>query len=376
MKLARTEQGLSPTPRQIVAHLDRFVVGQQTAKRALAVAAHAHLRRAELMRRGHGRPWKKANVLLIGPTGTGKTMLGRHLAECLGVPFSVADATEYTEAGYYGKDVELMLTDLLARAGHSSEEAQRGIVFIDEVDKIARRTQGPQSGTGARDIGGEGVQQALLKLLEGREIQVPLASAHPWSRPEAVTLDTTSVLFICAGTFSELTNDRRDLRTIGFGTSGAMPDTETVTPSELVRYGMLAEFVGRLPVIAPVDALDLDALKRILVEPEDALVNEFRERLAWDGVELVVRPSALDALARAAQARSVGARGLRALMELACEQILFDAPERAGQRVVLDGDAVRRSLGERPCATDRNGDGPPPEGRRPVRRTRRKAVVD
>jgi len=342
MKASRSEQLGVPTPRQIVAHLDRFVIGQQEAKRALALAGYAHLRRTQ--RRGE-TGWRKANVLMIGPTGSGKTLLARHLAGVLRVPFCVADATEYTEAGYYGKDVELMVSDLFQQAGQSTEEAQRGVIFIDEVDKLARRTQGSPGSAGARDIGGEGVQQALLKLLEGREVQVSTGGAAPWNRQEGgSSVHTGEVLFICAGTFSDLHDELRPRRTVGFGGAEAARTPRAVGLRELVSFGMLAEFLGRLPVLVQLQPLGRRELEQILVEPQDALIAELRQRLALDGVELVVRSGAVRAIAEAAQQRGVGARGLRALVERVCAELLFDAPERPGTRFVLDGPYVRRRL--------------------------------
>jgi ATP-dependent Clp protease ATP-binding subunit ClpX len=206
------------TPRLILERLSLHVVGQERAKRALAVAAYSHLKRVALRRTHRGMPGvRKSNVLLVGPTGCGKTHLARTLAQVLDVPFHVADATEFTEAGYYGKDVESIVAELLAKAGHAVEEAQRGVVFIDEVDKIARRSQGHRSGVGARDIGGEGVQQALLKILEGREILVPLGAPQQWQRADTVTIDTTDILFVCAGTFTDVFAYSAEARAVGFG---------------------------------------------------------------------------------------------------------------------------------------------------------------
>jgi ATP-dependent Clp protease ATP-binding subunit ClpX len=253
------------------------------------------------------------------------------------------DATEYTEAGYYGRDVELMMTDLYARAGHDAEQARRGVVFIDEIDKLARRTQGAQSGAGSRDIGGEGVQQALLKLLEGREVAVPAAAGQPWGRQESVVIDTSDVLFICAGTFSDLHDGLAVHPPMGFGEgrSNARPG---IGVRELQAFGMLAELLGRLPVIVRLEELGPRALERVLTEPDDALVREFRQRLALDGIELVVRQTAIREVARQAHERGLGARGLRGLMEAVFADVLFDAPERAGARIVMDGGLVRRGL--------------------------------
>ncbi len=346
MKLTRPEHAPLPTPRDILEHLDRHVIGQQDAKRAIALAAYAHMRRAEAVRRGYDGLWRKSNILLIGPTGSGKTLLAQHLAGVLRAPITVADATEYTEAGYYGKDVELMITDLYLRAGHSVEDTQRGVVFIDEVDKLARRSQGAQNGAGARDIGGEGVQQALLKLLEGREVQVPAGAGQPWSRQESVVIDTTGILFVCAGTFTDLYGDLETRRPIGFdsGRGTGQRERRRIETKDLVAYGMLTEFLGRLPVVVELRSLTAHELERILVEPEDAVVKEFRSRLALDGVDLVVRQSAVREIVRYALARQVGARGLRAILEEVCADVLFEAPELGSRKVVVDAAYVRRQL--------------------------------
>jgi ATP-dependent Clp protease ATP-binding subunit ClpX len=336
-----------PTPRQIADRLSRYVIGQERAKRALAVAAYNHLRRTALRRgrRAASAP-RKSNVLLIGPTGCGKTHLARHLAQALDIPFHVADATEFTEAGYYGKDVEVMIAELLARAGHSVEQAQRGIVYIDEVDKIARRSQGHRAGVGARDIGGEGVQQALLKILEGREILVPLNLAQHWQRHDAVTVDTTDILFICAGTFTDIFAYSAEGRLVGFGArdGAARRAARRVRQKDLLEYGMLAEFLGRLPVVVQLDELGPDELLEVLTEPPDAVIREVKDLLASDGVDLAFTDGALHEIVRFATERGAGARGLRAIVEEAVADLLFEAPERRGTRVSIDAAFVRRRL--------------------------------
>jgi ATP-dependent Clp protease ATP-binding subunit ClpX len=337
-----------PTPRQIAERLSRFVVGQDRAKRALAVAAYNHLKRTALRRgRRSPSPLRKSNVLLIGPTGCGKTHLARNLAQILDVPFHVADATEFTEAGYYGKDVEVMIAELLARSGHSVEQAQRGIVFIDEVDKIARRSQGHRAGVGARDIGGEGVQQALLKILEGREILVPLNLAQHWQRHDAVTVDTTDILFVCAGTFTDVfTYSGEGARLVGFGARelAARRAARRVRQKDLLEYGMLAEFLGRLPVVVQLEVLGPEELLEVLTGPPDAVVREVKELLASDGVEAAFTDGGLREIVRFALDRGAGARGLRAIVEETVSDLLFEAPERRGTRVVVDAGYVRRRM--------------------------------
>jgi ATP-dependent Clp protease ATP-binding subunit ClpX len=334
------------TPRQIFERMSRYVVGQERAKRALAVAAYNHMKRIGLRRgRRSGAPLvRKSNVLLIGPTGCGKTHLARHLAQILEVPFHVADATEFTEAGYYGKDVEVMIAELLVKANHSVEEAQRGIVFIDEVDKVARRSLGPKSGAGIRDIGGEGVQQALLKLLEGREVMVPLNLSQHWARQDSIPVDTTDVLFVCAGTFSDLHAYAAEGRGVGFGAHERRPRHRAIRQKELVEYGMLAEFLGRLPVTVQLDELGPEELFEVLTGPPDAVVREVKELLSADGVEVAFSDGGLREVVRFALERGAGARGLRAVVEEVVADLLFEAPERRGTRVLVDAPYVRRRV--------------------------------
>jgi ATP-dependent Clp protease ATP-binding subunit ClpX len=347
----RVTQSLVPserptrTPREIYGYLDLYVVGQERAKRAIATAAYNHTKRCASKGRAKGLV-KKSNLLLIGPTGCGKTHLARNLADCLKVPFIVADATEYTEAGYYGKDVEVMIAELLFKANHSIEDTQRGIVFIDEIDKIARRSQGARNGAGSRDIGGEGVQQALLKLLEGREIFVPLNVTQHWNKHDFVQVDTSDILFIAAGTFSDLVTTT-DEKKIGFDEKeAARARRRKPGAKELTDYGMLPELLGRLPVVVQLDALEEEQLLEILTGPPDSLVKEYQALLALDDVKLEVEEEGLRQIVRYARRKRLGARGLRAIVEEVCADLMFEAPERRGETVVLREADVRDKLAQ------------------------------
>jgi ATP-dependent Clp protease ATP-binding subunit ClpX len=335
------------TPRQIFGYLDRYVVGQERAKRTVAIAAYNHLKRCHQPTPAGKRLIKKSNLLLIGPTGSGKTHLARTLAQCLEVPFAVADATEYTEAGYYGKDVEVMVGELLHRADQDVELAQRGIVFIDEIDKIARRSQGARTGAGTRDIGGEGVQQSLLKLLEGREVFAPQNVTQHWNKHDFVVVDTQDILFIAAGTFSDL-KLTDGAKPVGFGSKadGARGPalSRRATEKELLDYGLLAEFLGRLPVRVELDPLSEDDLFLVMTAPPDAVVREYQALLKMDGVDLQITEGALRLIARQSIDRRTGARSLRTIVEGICHDIMFDAPERKGETITLDADFVAARL--------------------------------
>jgi len=333
-----------PTPREIHAHLDRFVIGQERAKRTVAIAAHNHLKRCHTRQQGKSL-LRKSNILMIGPTGCGKTHIARNLASFLDLPFVVVDATEYTEAGYYGKDVEVMVAELLFSCGHNIEETQRGIIFVDEVDKLARRSHGARTGAGSRDIGGEGVQQSLLKLLEGREIFVPLNVTQHWNKHDFVEVDTTDILFICAGTFSDLDMYSATTQSIGFADAEQRAEQRRrVSTKDLLDYGMVQEFLGRLPVVVGLDLLSEDDLLKILTVPPDSLLREYKELLAVDDVDLHVTQGALREIVSYAVERRAGARGLRGIMEEVCHDLLFEAPERRGERVVIDLTLVREKL--------------------------------
>ncbi|MBU8900529.1 ATP-dependent Clp protease ATP-binding subunit ClpX [Corallococcus sp. H22C18031201] len=342
---ARKEDTLL-TPRELYERLGRFVIGQDAARRAVAIAAHNHLKRVQARSLRRHSLIQKSNILMVGPTGSGKTHIARNLADILRVPFTTVDATEYTEAGYYGKDVEVMVSDLLFKANHSLEDTERGIIFIDEVDKIARRSQGARNGAGSRDIGGEGVQQSLLKMLEGRELFVPMNVTQAWNKGDFVQVDTRDILFICAGTFSDLHEGLEEgTRAMGFGSDeAARRASRRVTTRQLVDFGMLAEFLGRLPVMVQLERLAEPELLRVLTEPPDALTREFKELLALDDVALEFPETGLREVVRYAEHRGLGARGLRSIMEHVLADILFEAPERKHRRVSVDADYVRERL--------------------------------
>jgi ATP-dependent Clp protease ATP-binding subunit ClpX len=339
-----------PTPREIFQHLDRYVIGQERAKRTIAIAAYNHLKRCQQPTPDGKRLLRKSNVLMIGPTGSGKTHIARTLAEMLDVPFTVTDATEYTEAGYHGKDVEVMIGELLYRADQNVERAQRGIVFIDEIDKIARRSAGAKTGTG-RDIGGEGVQQSLLKILEGRELFVPLNVTQHWNKHDFVVVDTQDILFLAAGTFSDLSPYEAN-NAVGFGATASTTARQRrpIREKDLMDYGLLAEFLGRLPVRVELEQLSEDQLYQVLVEPPDAAVREYKALLRLDGIDLDFTDGALKTVARFAYERSTGARALRGFIEELCHEIMFEAPERRGETVVIDETTAREHL-------ERFGDG-------------------
>ncbi|MBZ0271273.1 ATP-dependent Clp protease ATP-binding subunit ClpX [bacterium] len=333
----RLAEDIYLTPRQIHEEMCRFVIGQERAKRVMSVAAYNHLKRI----RQAGSLLRKSNILMIGPTGSGKTHIARSLARILSVPFVVVNATEYTEAGYYGKDVEVMAAELLFSAGGDVRAAERGIIFVDEIDKLARRGEMGRTGAGGRDIGGEGVQQALLKLLESNRVFVPLNVTQHWSKHDFVPMDVSNILFVCAGTFSDLKRGRTK-DDIGFaGTSAERKLRRRATVQDLEEYGLISELMGRLPVLTELDPLTDVELGRIVTEPPDALLREFREMFAFEDIELGLEESGLREIVQLAKARKTGARGLRSIFEEVFHDLAFEAPESVGKKVVVDRDYVR-----------------------------------
>ena len=337
-----------PKPKEICRALERSVIGQDRAKRVLSVAVYNHYKRVALGAESDDVELQKSNILLIGPTGCGKTLLAQTLARVLNVPFAIADATSLTEAGYVGDDVENVLLKLHQAADNDIARAESGIVYIDEVDKIARKGQNPSI---TRDVSGEGVQQGLLKILEGTKASIPPQGGRKHPNQECIELDSTNVLFICGGSFEGLggiMQARMNPQTIGFGAArGEQPEQQGngpghLIPEDLQRYGLIPEFVGRLPVVVSLDPLDKQALRRILVEPSNALVKQYQKYFRWEGVTLRFTADALEAIAEDALALGTGARGLRAVIESVMTDIMYELPSL--QKVaycVVTGDAVK-----------------------------------